>query len=374
MKLKSYFAGTVEAAMVLARQEMGADAMIVHSRKAMPDTRHLGEYEVVFATAMVEPAAAASIGQTGRGEKPDRRGEPPAGRELAVEIAGLKRQMERLSLRFALAGSNAQSPRLDPPAMRIYSHLLNADVSESLAEDIAAQATAFPASDVSWLDALGSRIRFDSSLGRPGNGRRIVALVGPPGCGKTTTLVKLAARYAVTGRKPAQIISADSIRMSGSDQLRAYSTILGLGFQSVDSAPSLMLALEEHRQKNLIFIDTPGLSARDMDAAESLVSMLAGHSDIDTHLVLPASMRSEDLARTVERYQVFHPSKLLFTKLDETSSPGAMINQTIRLNLPVSFVTMGQQIPEDLQPATVKIIGDVLNQTGQHELTQVSCQ
>jgi flagellar biosynthesis protein FlhF len=103
-----------------------------------------------------------------------------------------------------------------------------------------------------------------------------------------------------------------------------------------------------------VLIDTPGYGSRDFDAAEELAQFLAGRRDIDTHLVLTASMRSADLSRVVDRFERFRPSKLLFSKLDETATFGPILNQVVRTGKPLSFLAAGQQIPEDLEPATIE--------------------
>jgi flagellar biosynthesis protein FlhF len=107
-------------------------------------------------------------------------------------------------------------------------------------------------------------------------------------------------------------------------------------------------------------VDTPGLARADMEDAEELAQFLATHPEMDTHLVVPASMRSADLDRIIDRYAIFAPRKLLFTRLDETSRFGALVNQANRRSLPLSFFTAGQQIPEDLEPAEKSRLVDLI--------------
>jgi flagellar biosynthesis protein FlhF len=102
----------------------------------------------------------------------------------------------------------------------------------------------------------------------------------------------------------------------------------------------------------LVFIDTPGLACAEMEDGADLARLIASHPEVDTHLVQPASMKSLDMARVIERYQGFHPKKLLFTRIDETGRYGALVSEAARRALPISFLTNGQQIPDDLEPAT----------------------
>lgn len=182
--------------------------------------------------------------------------------------------------------------------------------------------------------------------------RAVVALIGPPGAGKTTTLVKLAARYGLTARRPSHILSIDVHRIAAADQLRTLAGILGVGCDVVETPTALDQAMEEHRHKDFIFIDTPGFAEAEMDDARELAAFFAGHPEMDTHLVTPASMRPADLGRVMDRYEMFSPHKLIFTKLDETDAYGPLINESARRGLPISFLCAGQGIPDDLEPAT----------------------
>jgi flagellar biosynthesis protein FlhF len=157
-----------------------------------------------------------------------------------------------------------------------------------------------------------------------------------------------------------QILSVDTNRVAAAEQLRSYAAILGVGFQVLDTTRSLEQALEAHQHKDLIFIDTPGYSSADIDNAADLAPFLSSHLEIDTHLVLAASTKSADLTHAVDRFEIFRPSKLLFTKVDETGTFGPVFSEAVRTGKPISFLTTGQQIPEDLEAATKDHIVDRL--------------
>lgn len=336
MKLKSYFSGTVEAAVDLARRELGEDALLVNARPATPETRHLGAYEVVFTADSGSATAAA----------------PAAPDRLSLDVAEMRRDIERLAK--CLGGARMFSRNTDPAQPEIYSRLIGNELDAMLAQAVAQGAP------------LESLFEVDATLGRSGAQRAVVALVGPPGAGKTTTLVKLAARYGLASRKPAYIITTDVFRIAAADQLRSLAAILGIGCDVVETPVALAQALEEHRAKDMVFIDTPGLARGEMEDGADLARLIATHPEIDAHLVLPASMKAEDMARTADRYAIFKPSKLLFTRIDETARFGAIVNQAARRELPVSFLASGQQIPDDLEPATKeKIAALVLAASGE---------
>ena len=348
MKLKSYFATTVEAAVALARQELGPEAMLMNSRKTPPESRHLGEYEVVFALVESAPASEASAVVDTQNDR------------LAEEIAGLKHRIDRMSASFARARFAGPASRMTPEVTRILCCLIEADVEDEPAAEIALRAAQSPGG---LREALSSSIRFDDTLGRGEAGRKVVALVGPPGSGKTTTLAKLATRYGVACRRPTQIISADGYRIGAADQLRAYAGVLGVGFQSVETPHALSVALDEHRHKDLVLIDTPGLAEREMDECAGLAALLSTHREVDVHLVAPASMRTADLGRMVQRFEIYGPRKLLFSKVDETDSPGVLVNEAVRTRLAVSFLSVGQRVPEDLVAATADILENLVRRT-----------
>jgi len=330
MKLKSYFSGTVEAAMELARKELGEDALLVNARPATAETRHLGAYEVVFGSLGGSPPAMQAQPAPGGA---NRSAQDPVRKDLA----DMKREIERLSK--CLSGARMfASPASEESDL--CARLVANELDPMLAQAVAQGAP------------LDKFFEVDATLGRRGAGRAVIALVGPPGVGKTTTLVKLAARYGLASRKPAQIISADVFRIAAADQLRSLAAILGIGCDVVETPVALSQAIEEHRLKEYIFIDTPGLARNDMEDGMDLARMIASHPEIDTHLVLPASMKPADMARVIERYEIFQPKKLLFTRTDETVCFGALINEASRRELPISFLTNGQQIPDDVEPAT----------------------
>jgi flagellar biosynthesis protein FlhF len=124
-------------------------------------------------------------------------------------------------------------------------------------------------------------------------------------------------------------------------------------FTLAETPLALAHAIDSAPPETLLLIDTPGLTPASMaDSGRDLVAFLRSRQDIDTHLVLTASMRQADLDRAVDLFRVFRPSKLLFTRLDETDSTAAMFCEAARTSLPLSFFSTGQTIPEDLEPAT----------------------
>lgn len=357
--------------MAAARQELGPDAMLVNSRKAPVESRHLGEYEVVFATQYpgAEPASAPAPAETPWAE-PDQIVPQPPGERLSVEVAELKKELE--GMRRALMRSALAPPQwvgVAPDISDAYAMLTASEVAPELAREIVQSAgsrsagtrTLLPRTALALdgaafqralLEEIQSRFQAAPTLGAGPATPKIVALVGPPGSGKTTTLVKLAVNYGLAARRPVLLLSMDTYRVAAADQLRSYAAILGVGFQLLETTAALAQTIEENRGKELILIDTPGLALGDLADSSSLAHFLSTRKDIDTHLVLSASMKPADLSRMVDAFEILRPQRLLFTKLDETGLFGAIFSEAARTRKPLSFFTTGQRIPEDLEAAS----------------------
>lgn len=351
--VKSFFAESVQAAMERARVELGTDALLLDSREAPPEARHMGDYEVVFAAASGPAAAPAPAAASG------------------VDV--LRRQVEEI--REMLCRMNSSGAVQQGPGEVVAQALMDAGVEPALAreiEDAARQraarrsvpriGSASPAGGFETPDLMLEAAEEISAnfAAVPAIGR-VTALIGPPGCGKTTTLVKLAITQGLARGRAVRLISTDTQRIGGAEQLRTYAAILGAPFEATESIADLEHAIDSAPASALVLIDTAGYSAATVqDLGGDLASFLSHRQEIDTHLVLTASMRIEDLYKTAELYDGFRPGKLLFTKVDETSSLAAVFCVAARRGTPVSFLCTGQSIPEDLEPATKERIVESL--------------
>ncbi len=352
MRLKSFFADSVEQAISLARREMGPDAMLLNSKRSGPEALGLGAYEVV---------CAVGTETAGDGESSEAKGMPanlaPPVERLLREVSEVKQQMERLARSLARCGIGMAGAGSDPELANAFVALTEAELEPDLAYEVIGRINS-PVASGALRTQLRRLVNVQPDLGCPGAPQKIAVLVGPPGAGKTSCLVKLAVQYGISARKRVQLLSLDTHRIAAAEELQSYSAILGIGCQVFESTAALTQALGDHGQKDLILIDTPGLSRGEMD--EDLARFIAATPGFDTHLVLPASMRTSDLKRASDQYAAFKPSKLLFTRLDETQTFGPLLGQSVRLGIPISFLSSGQRIPEDLEAAGPDLLLDLV--------------
>jgi flagellar biosynthesis protein FlhF len=175
-----------------------------------------------------------------------------------------------------------------------------------------------------------------------------IAFVGPTGVGKTTTLAKIAARCIAQFKKSVALITIDTYRIAAVEQLKVYGEIMGLPVDVVLTPGQLEKALHNHRHKDVILIDTAGRSPKDTVSIEELAAFMPDDLNIEKHLVLSAGTREKELHETVSHFQKLDLDKTIFTKIDECSNLGVILNTQLNNPAPLSYITNGQRVPEDL--------------------------
>jgi flagellar biosynthesis protein FlhF len=179
----------------------------------------------------------------------------------------------------------------------------------------------------------------------------VIALVGPTGAGKTTTIAKLAACFAQRhNARDVALVTTDTVRVGGREQLHGYGRQLGIAVHEADSAQSLALVLERLRDYKLVLIDTAGLGQRDRNLVGQL-NWLRASGQVQTLLCLPANSHFSDLDEVVRRFSTVQPQGVVLTKLDETGRLGSALSVVVDHQLPMAWVTDGQRVPDDLHRA-----------------------
>ena len=190
--------------------------------------------------------------------------------------------------------------------------------------------------------------------------RRIVALVGATGVGKTTTLAKLAAQFAVRERLQVGLITTDTYRIAAPEQLRVYANIIGLPMQIVQGPGEMNAALREFSGFDLVLVDTAGGSQFNQEQVSELKRLLDAASPHETLLLLSANTQLEDLRNVVANFRCLMPSSLVFTKLDETRRYGALYSLLVEARLPLSYLSVGQNVPDDITVAQPRTVADLI--------------
>ncbi|WP_296281140.1 flagellar biosynthesis protein FlhF [Pseudoxanthomonas sp.] len=179
----------------------------------------------------------------------------------------------------------------------------------------------------------------------------VIALVGPTGAGKTTTIAKLAACFAQRHNpRDVALVTTDTVRVGGREQLHGYGRQLGIAVHEADSAQTLALVLERLRDYKLVLIDTAGLGQRDRNLVGQL-NWLRASGQVRTLLCLPANSHFSDLDEVVRRFSTVQPQGVVLTKLDETGRLGSALSVVVDHQLPMTWVTDGQRVPDDLHRA-----------------------
>ncbi|APO93837.1 flagellar biosynthesis protein FlhF [Xanthomonas vesicatoria] len=179
----------------------------------------------------------------------------------------------------------------------------------------------------------------------------VIALVGPTGAGKTTTIAKLAQRFAAQhAPRDVALVTTDTLRVGGREQLHSYGRQLGIAVHEADSAESLLELLDRLRDYKLVLIDTAGMGQRDRALAAQL-NWLRAAQQVTSLLVLPANSHFADLDEVVRRFAHAKPQGVVLTKLDETGRFGSALSVVVDHQLPITWVTDGQRVPDDLHRA-----------------------
>ncbi|MBE5316111.1 MAG: flagellar biosynthesis protein FlhF [Xanthomonadales bacterium] len=277
--------------------------------------------------------------------------------QLCVEdpqIAEMKREMALLrdSLKKELERFSDQRMRLSPARAAAFEELAGYGCDEGFARGIVERIPA----DLDPQRARGLllgqlakslRVCEDEPIAHGG----VVALVGPTGVGKTTTLAKLAARYAAQhSARDVALVTTDGFRIGAREQLFTYGRLLGMPVIEVANPGELGETLDRLGDYRLVLVDTAGLSHRDL-ALGAQLSALAKLRHVNTQLVLPANTHADDLDEVVRRFGIARPRGVVLSKVDETGRLGAALGVTVRHGLPISYLTDGQRVPEDIHRA-----------------------
>jgi flagellar biosynthesis protein FlhF len=264
----------------------------------------------------------------------------------------LKELREMLRGELAQMSWNEKRPK-DPLQARVLEQLTAMDIAPDVALALAERTPKVPDSKDSsnlTVELLATYLRVVDKLS-PVNGG-VIALVGPTGAGKTTTIGKLATRWSMQhGSQDLALVSTDGYRVGARDQLMTYSRLLGAPLHTANSGEELAQALERLKSKKLVLIDTAGMGPRDVRLKEQLTALKLGAARARVYLTLPAHGEANALDEAVRSFANLTPDACILTKVDEAASLGAVLSTTLRHKLRIAYLCNGQRVPEDLHAA-----------------------
>lgn len=313
----TFVADSVDDAIALAKRALGPDALIVHSRRIEREGRR-ARFEIRAAVGDVDPASLFAREDAG---------------PTAVEAPRTTTLLERLLRDNDVPTEDARNLALTEKRP-----------SRSLAE-VRAALVRLLRERVGWGDRTANA--------------RVIAVVGPTGVGKTTTIAKLAARDALVHHRRVALISADDYRLGGADQLARFAELMDVPFAVASDPASLVSALSRFMLADRIYIDTAGRSPRSPGAHAQLAAMLAS-AGAATLLCLSAATRSQELLAILAQHAGFEPQAIVTTKLDEAELVGAPLVAALRTGLPLAHFATGQRVPEDLEGASAERLASLL--------------
>jgi flagellar biosynthesis protein FlhF len=268
---------------------------------------------------------------------------------IAKDVDEIKEILSKVLSRLDASGASDNAAK-DVPLDENIKKLIDADVDRDIAQELVDEysESAKSSSFASWLSTRVNT--FGSNPTRAIGGRRIL-FAGPTGVGKTTTIAKIAASQSLWGDRKVVLMTADTYRIAAVEQLRTYAKILGIPIEITAEPKDIQIALKKHQDADLVLLDTAGRSHYDGDRIDELHALYDAFDPDTVHLVLAANIKYRDMLSVIDRMGVVPLSALLFTKLDETSTYGSILNVMIDFDLPASFFTTGQNVPNDIEIA-----------------------
>jgi flagellar biosynthesis protein FlhF len=393
--IKKFQANTETEAIMLAKEEMGKDAIVMNIKTIAPK----GIYKL-FRKPLVEITAAVDDTVPYKNDKPKE--EQPrkphrsfhpdiiyedlvkpaglSGKEASGESSAIEQKLNNLQslLEKQLNTKEPEGPKEQKAAepnknlacvQLVYNQLVSNEVDEIYANQLLSEIDGTFRSDVSVDKILASVYqKLVLKLGQPKmielkeKGPKFVFFIGPTGVGKTTTIAKIASKYKMEQNAKIVFLTADTYRIAAVEQLRTYANILGLPIEVIYTEEDLKQAEEKFADYDIVFVDTAGRSHRNKeqrDDMERLLNIIPDEKK-EIYLVLSATTKYRDLIKMTEVYSDITNYNLIFTKLDETDSVGNLFNIRMLTNAPLSYVTFGQNVPDDINKIDAQSIAKKL--------------
>lgn len=385
--VRTFRAPDTNAALAAVKAAMGSEAVILSTRSVDAGMFRRAEVEITAALGQAEEdlprprprprsaAAAVAAHALAAGQPaPRAAAPPPAPRPPPVrpeddpvsdELRSLRRSVEEARKALATVTREARAGRdlqLPPAAAEIHARLTGRGVEPALAEGLVRSALASTGPDAQAIlaavrDLLGERL-VPCRAPWLHESRHVIAVVGPTGVGKTTTLAKMAARAILEAKKRVAFVTLDTYRIGATEQLARYGEIMGAPVLVARDRGELARAMERVADVDLVLVDTAGRSTpEDVARQAALVRTIPR---VQLHLVVSAATGASELAAVADRYRALQPDRLVVSKVDEAAGPGGILSASVRICRPISCVADGQRVPEDLHALTGSQLVDLV--------------
>jgi flagellar biosynthesis protein FlhF len=271
--------------------------------------------------------------------------------EVTKELKSLRSTLDTKLSRINFAARNANNPNSTPIRSELLHRLAVMSISKKLSIKIANRFANHTNFDFVFTQAQELLTKVlpitEDNLLETGG---VVALVGPTGVGKTTSVAKIAAQFTLKhGANQVALITTDNYRIAAHEQLNTYGRILNIPVKVASSAEELKQLIQGFSDKKLVLIDTAGMSQRDMKLIEQINTLKENDFHIKSYLVMSAATEYKAMNEIIDAFHIFKPQAAILTKLDEAATIGSALSSLIEHNLALSFITNGQQVPEDMR-------------------------
>lgn len=396
MQVKKFVGADMKEALAKVKRELGPDAVIFATRQIRPrsligPTRlevsaaaSAGDLAVDDSPALPRLSSAGPVGSEPVTPAPPTASETRMG-ALRNELRGLREELRGSDIdegREALVGQleelrkllSAYSLRTICASDDWFVNVLeNADVELGLADEIggiarrkfsskaadveqvAAEGTALQAEAL--VEAVAERLRRQTY--KADRKRNVIAVVGPTGVGKSTTIAKIAANASLLKKKTVGIITTDVFRVGSIEQMQQYAALIGIPMEAVTDAAGFRMAMSRFEKYDLVLIDTAGRNPDDHQEVSRMIDLLDGYG-VSVHLAIEAATRHFEIRDIVERFEPMRPDAIIVTKYDEASILGGVVNGVGLSKAPISYLTFGQRVPEDITRPDLKAVAKQL--------------
>ncbi|MGP0629343.1 flagellar biosynthesis protein FlhF [Nitrospina sp. 32_T5] len=359
MRIKKILANSYPEALTRVKEELGEDALVLKTRSIKFGQEGGGQgASMVEITAAMEDASHPASVMT-MAEEPGSEGSEPLGaNRKSLNSGNEDREMRSLIYTLLSQTERAKSMGLHGEQLHTYQHLVECGIDEHLAarvfETLNENSPGMGINMIQVEDRVGGSFHFSGPIQLDAVGPKIVALLGPTGSGKTTTVAKLAARFALLERKKVVLVSLDTFRLGALEQLQIYGDLMRVPVEMATDRNEFLQILNRHQDADLILIDTMGRNPRDEQYVEELKQIFSAAPNLETHLVQSATAQESVFEHSLKQFQPLGVDRIVLTKIDEGMQFGHLYNIASRHPVPFSYFTNGQRVPEDIEVAALE--------------------